>query len=263
LTGNPSGTFEMDDMVNSKPSTHVEEVRTFFEAPDGYFARRGFDIRIRAETVAGFLRNSPCAQVLDVGCGDGSISLPLLDRSTVHKLTLIDVSRGMLQRARQGVSARHQQNVEFVNEDFLTWDAEGQAFDVILCMGVMAHVSSPKAVAEKMISVLRPGGSVLLEITDSYHIVGKLLVWYHQFLELFRPAPYRLNKLRIDEVLSLFVRHGLELRSIFRYALPPPGSQRFLSHESLYRMTRLVFGPTEANRLPTLGNIGLFRLVKV
>ena len=60
-------------------ATKVERVRAVFEDAEWYFSRRAFDIRIRAETVQELVSLRDDARVLDIGCGDGSISpLPLL-----------------------------------------------------------------------------------------------------------------------------------------------------------------------------------------
>src|ERR1700756_4690438 len=76
--------------------SHIEQVRAYFD--DSYYLeQRGFDIRLRAETVDEFTREGHYRNALDIGCGDGSISLPILSRC--DHLTLVDVSQKMLHRA--------------------------------------------------------------------------------------------------------------------------------------------------------------------
>ena len=50
--------------------------------------------------------------ILDIGCGDGSLSLPLLDDRS--RLTLLDFSEGMLERARQNIPPGMNTRVEIV-----------------------------------------------------------------------------------------------------------------------------------------------------
>src|SRR5580692_9200767 len=96
----------------------VDRVRHFFDQPENYLDRRRFDIRVRVETTEAFLKESSFTRILDIGCGDGSISVPLL--SLDRSLTLLDISPNMLALARSRVPAGLMSKVAFVNEDFLT-----------------------------------------------------------------------------------------------------------------------------------------------
>ena len=59
-------------------STKIDQVKSLFESPQPYLKRRRYNINIRAETVQYFLRNREFTRILDVGCGDGSASIPFL-----------------------------------------------------------------------------------------------------------------------------------------------------------------------------------------
>ena len=74
-------------------------------------------MRIRIETVREFLKNPRFGHILDIGCGDGSISLPLL--TTENRLTLLDMSEGMLARAKSGIPAGLSGSVETLKSDFM------------------------------------------------------------------------------------------------------------------------------------------------
>ena len=89
--------------------THLDQVRSLFEEPEWYFSRRAFDIRIRVETVQELVRLSGDARILDIGCGDGSISVPLLTGKT--SLTLLDLSAKMLSIAKSKVPPGLSRNV--------------------------------------------------------------------------------------------------------------------------------------------------------
>ena len=72
----------------------IEKVRTLFDQRAAYLDRRQLDIRLRRETVDRIVQGKQYSEILDIGCGDGSISMPLLNSS--RRLTLIDISSGML-----------------------------------------------------------------------------------------------------------------------------------------------------------------------
>ena len=64
-------------LITSAPSKSPL-VKAVFEDAGRYLNRRRFDIRIRAETIGALVSGASFRNVLDIGCGDGSISLPLL-----------------------------------------------------------------------------------------------------------------------------------------------------------------------------------------
>jgi 2-polyprenyl-3-methyl-5-hydroxy-6-metoxy-1,4-benzoquinol methylase len=242
--------------MTANGTTHVAEVKDFFEAPQGYFDRRQFDIDIRTTTVRELTMNQSIEDILDVGCGNGSISIPLLGANSSRKLTLLDLSEKMLDLARTRLSEEQRQRVRIINDDLMTAEL-GQKYDLVICLGVMAHVDSPKALLDRISSLLKPGGRLILEVTDSFHPVGRMLWLYHYLLTFIRPAGYTLNRLRRRDVFNDCQSAGLHLVTCYRYSLPPPGSQRVASHDSLFRLTRSVFGTPMKNRRAWLGNISI------
>jgi 2-polyprenyl-3-methyl-5-hydroxy-6-metoxy-1,4-benzoquinol methylase len=243
---------------NQAEPVQVELVRSFFDQPQNYLERKRFDMRIRAETTKSFLKGASCTRIIDIGCGDGSVSLPLL--SSDRQLTLLDISSTMLSRARSSVPSSLSGNVEIRQEDFLRAPLENSSYDVVVCMGVLAHVTSPSNVVQKAAALLKPGGTLILECTDSKHFVRRLMALPSRFLALFRPSGYKLNQLTSEEVLGMAATHGLELKAMFRYSWPPPGSQRIFSQELLYRMVRGVFGDVDHDRNQWLGFEHIFYL---
>jgi 2-polyprenyl-3-methyl-5-hydroxy-6-metoxy-1,4-benzoquinol methylase len=245
-----------DIAMLAKDVTHTAQVKAFFEAPEGYFARRSFDIQIRRTTVDELVGAHRCRNILDVGCGDGSISIPLLDMDERRHLTLLDVSQAMLDRAQSRLSPQQRSRTRVIHTDLLEAGLD-QKFDLILCLGVLAHVDSPEKVLQRLRELLKPGGRLILEVTDSYHPVGRLLAAYHWLLSLVRPTTYSLNRLRIRDVFEACRLIGFVPVRSYRYALPPPGSQRIFSHETLFKVTRRCFGTVLDNRLSRLGNIAI------
>ncbi len=238
--------------VEDKPAI----VRSFFDDPTNYLDRRRFDIAIRKETVGDFLKDVNFEHVLDIGCGDGSISIPLLNERT--RLTLVDVSVNMIDAARSHISDHLLKNARLLNQSLNEATLEPHSYDLIICIGVLAHVDSPRDLIDKASSLLKPGGMIISECTDSYHWVGRAQRLYRQVLSLFRPAPYSLNRLSALQVMEMFRDSGLRVKSVFRYSVPPPGTHRVLSQKDMYKAVRLVFGSAGRNRNARVGNQYLF-----
>jgi 2-polyprenyl-3-methyl-5-hydroxy-6-metoxy-1,4-benzoquinol methylase len=232
--------------------TKVQAVRSLFEQPDWYFSRRSYDIRIRMETVRQMVKLPDGAHVLDIGSGDGSVSLPLLTPTT--KVTMLDLSSKMLSLAQSKVPAELQKNVEFINDDFTDVGFGLQSFDVILCIGLLVHVVSPADLIAKMVSLLKPNGKIILECSDAAHFASRFFTCMYRVKSLFRHGKYGLNAVSYAEALEMLRSYGFVPETTYRYSTPFPGINRFLSQETLYKLNRGVFGHTGANRNAWMGN---------
>jgi len=99
-------------------------------------------------------------RILEVGVGTG-ISLPQYSRSS--KLTGIDISEAMLDKARERVRQRRLDNVE----EIAVGDAEAlrypeNAFDVVVAQYVVTAVPNPERALDEFVRVVRPGGEIII-----------------------------------------------------------------------------------------------------
>lgn len=241
-------------------TSKTEQVRSLFEIPAKYLSPRQYDIRIRVETVQKFTETLEFDDMLDIGCGDGSISLPLL--SQCRRLTLLDLSNSMLNLASNRIPADRVSDVELINGDFMSTNLKPESFDIVFCIGVLAHVDSPAAIIRKVANLAKPGAWVILEFTDSFHFWGRPVVLYQHLLKFLRPEPYKLNRLSKLQILNLCQENGLSVSRLYRYGLPPLGSHKFLSQEGMYNLTRNLFGASDHNRQSWMGNQFIYRFQK-
>lgn len=103
------------------------------------------------------------ATVLDVGGGAGHQSLPLAELG--YRVTLLDSSPAMLQRARQRVAERAEpvrDRVELLQAPGESAAAAtgGRTFDAVLCHGVLGYLDSPDAMVAELCRRVAPGGIV-------------------------------------------------------------------------------------------------------
>src|SRR5438309_8780051 len=102
----------------------------------------------------------PGDRVLEVGVGTG-LSLPLYPRDA--RITGIDVSRGMLDKARRRVARRRLANVEALLEmDAEKMDFADASFDKVVAMYVVSVVERPARLLEELHRVCRPDGEIFL-----------------------------------------------------------------------------------------------------
>ena len=233
-------------------NNRIDQVRSFFTQTERYLLRSDYNIRIRAEVVKGFVGDNFFGSILDIGCGNGAISLPLLRQYT--QLTLLDISSSMLSIARSYIPAELADNVKVENEDFMHADLGLQSYDLILCLGVLAHVESPADVIARMVSLLRPNGSIIVQNSDSQHPIGYLVNRYSILRNSLLSMPYRVNRLGGAKLVETFGRYGLKPTAAYRYNLPVPGMARFFSSDSIYKFIKIINGTYANNRRPWLGS---------
>jgi ubiquinone/menaquinone biosynthesis C-methylase UbiE len=227
-------------------SPKLDEVKSLFESPQPYLDRRRYNINIRADTVQYFLRGREFTTILDVGCGDGSASIPLLNPQ--RSLTLLDLSSQMLSIAQSQVPPTVRQNVQAINQDFPAANLAPHSFDVVICLGFLAHVDSPKAIIEKIAQLLRPGGIVIMQSTDSSGFPSRVGIFYRRILGAFGRVNYHYTLTTSTQVIAMFANCGLRLSNIYRYSLPGlPGIDRIFPQRALYKCVRLAYGSAENN----------------
>ena len=116
----------------------------------------------------------PGDRVLEVGVGTG-LSLPLYPAGV--KLTGIDVSREMLDKARRRVAKRGLGDVEALIEmDAERMDFPDASFDKVVAMYVVSVVERPARLLEELHRVCRPHGEIFLvnHVRSDNPIIGAL-----------------------------------------------------------------------------------------
>ncbi len=153
------------------------------------------------------LAGQPGDRILEVGVGTG-LSLPLYPKG-VH-VTGIDVSREMLEKARQRVAQRQLSQVEDIRlMDAERMDFKDGFFDKVVAMYVVSVAPNPTRVVEEMRRVCKPGGEIL--IVNHFRSQNPVLALFERLL-----APLsKLAGFRPDMALDRFIEEtGLEVVSV-------------------------------------------------
>jgi tRNA (cmo5U34)-methyltransferase len=102
------------------------------------------------------------ASLLDIGCGAGNYTLKLLGKLPHLEVTLIDLSRLMLDRATQRIGAVSKHPITALQGDVRDLTLGEKCFDLVVTAAVLHHLrdeSEWRAVFEKVYRALRSGGS--------------------------------------------------------------------------------------------------------
>jgi tetratricopeptide (TPR) repeat protein/2-polyprenyl-3-methyl-5-hydroxy-6-metoxy-1,4-benzoquinol methylase len=126
-----------------------------------------------ANTVTGYLsRKFPFAsfqressghrtELLSAGCGTGQVVLEIA-MAIKARLLAVDLSLSSLGYAKRKTRELGLTSIEFAQGDLLELGVIGRHFDVIECSGVLHHLADPFAGWRVLLSLLRPGGFMLV-----------------------------------------------------------------------------------------------------
>lgn len=98
-------------------------------------------------------------QVLDFGCGMGSVAYYVTKKLPYGHLTCFDISKKWLKVCRKTMSKY--KNVTFINSDFI--NLSSNCFDIIYCHFVLHKVSNLEKIILLLIRTLKKDGLLILK----------------------------------------------------------------------------------------------------
>lgn len=162
--------------------------------------------------------------ILDIGCGNGLSSAPLLRQYTVVG---VDISRRMIGDAIKRADALGKTSSHYFVADAENLPFKGELFDACIGLGILHHVTSPEKTIEQISHCLKKGCSYFgHENNETF-----LRPFFDFFMLLFRlweeeAGEYKL--LSQNELRRICERYGLRL-SVKTYIFLPPHLFNFLS----------------------------------
>jgi tRNA (cmo5U34)-methyltransferase len=147
------------------------DVERFSNLATGQEATVDAALALELVTEAAAAANPNARTVLDVGCGAGNYTLKLLERLPGLEVTLIDLSKPMLERARDRVRQAASAPITCIQGDIRTVELGEGSFDIVLAAAVLHHLRSDEewsAVFGKLHAALRGGGSIwIFDLVES------------------------------------------------------------------------------------------------
>jgi 2-polyprenyl-3-methyl-5-hydroxy-6-metoxy-1,4-benzoquinol methylase len=193
----------------------MNPVQTFFNKTENYLHRR-FEIKLRIELVSHLLGDLVNKKILDAGCGDGSLSLSYLEKNQV---VFCDVAENMLELVKRQIPEKFRSSATLYNGTLEQYPVSDQ-FDVILCIGVLAHVDSVENTIERLSGLIKVKGLLVLQFSDAGH-------WLTRFNLKNSNYGYKLNTIYYKDLLKTCKDYGFILKREVRYHFLLPGMGRF------------------------------------
>lgn len=131
--------------------------------------------------------------VLDVGCGPGTITVDLARLVAPGRVVGIDTAQPVLVKAGELAAARGVENVLFETADVNALPYHEASFDVVHAHQVLQHLPDPVHALREMRRVLRPGGTLAVRDADYGAMVWGpdvpgLADWQRLYREVARAA---------------------------------------------------------------------------
>ncbi|MFD7290190.1 methyltransferase domain-containing protein [Streptomyces sp. NPDC059863] len=108
----------------------------------------------------------PGQDLLDVGCGPGTITADLAGLVAPGTVTAVDAAEDVLDRAREATATAGRDNVRFAVADVHALDFPDDSFDIVHAHQVLQHVGDPVQALSELRRVCRPGGIVAARDAD-------------------------------------------------------------------------------------------------
>ena len=162
-----------------------------------------YDYWMRVEHLARYLWAGDILKdsenVLDVACANG-YGTNLISQK-VKKVVGIDKNERYLDIAR---TKYHRENILYERLDVDSQKIKGN-YDAILCFETLEHVKYPQQLLEKLYSVLKDNGLLLLSVPNSK---------YEKFINGKNKDPYHLNVFEYDDLVELVKAKGFTIMKI-------------------------------------------------
>ncbi|MFE6285078.1 class I SAM-dependent methyltransferase [Streptomyces sp. NPDC057877] len=153
------------------------------------------DLAVRgawAQRLRGWLPERGC-DLLDLGCGTGSLALLAAEQG--HRVTGVDLSPAMVERARAKLAGR---DAAFLVGDAVAPPVGEQRFDAVLVRHVLWTLPDPGRALRHWRGLLRPGGRLVL-VEGVWGTVSPVGIPAERLTALLAPLAERMEVERLSD----------------------------------------------------------------
>lgn len=136
--------------------------------------------------------------VLDLGCGPGTLCLPLAEAHPDLRITAVDASEAMVDLVRTSAEERGLHNLRIATMDAGHIDLDPASFDAVLCNLAFPFFPRPYDSTRELFTVVKPGGQVYFTVPGrntwneffqvAEEVLGDMIQMARPFLSKFTQA---------------------------------------------------------------------------
>ncbi len=167
--------------------------------------------------------------LLDIATGTGEITYAVAATFEFDDLLLNDISPGMVRSCQRVFNARSLAgNITWTNEDAFELLARQppDRFDIILCLGLIAHTGRLQELLADIFTCLRPGGVLIVQSSLTDHLGVWITTLYAR--SPFRRMRHKVRAFSREEIVGAAAAAGFEFAEMRRYGFCLPFGDRIL-----------------------------------
>jgi ubiquinone/menaquinone biosynthesis C-methylase UbiE len=186
------------------------------------------------------LAGASSGRLLDCAAGTGEITCALLKSGRFNHATVVDVSPAMLRSAQDLLTSQIKKaELEFVQSDVFNFKSSDSHFDLILCLGLIAHTGRLDILLPHLKSMLAPAGRIILQTTLTDHLGTRIVRTLTSRSELARRG-YRISWFSQRNIADACDRAGLRILEKRRHSFGVPFGDHLWRWANFHIETRLA-----------------------
>jgi len=189
-------------------NAHKKQVHAFFNSANAYLTGN-MTTEFRKQLITQMLGQIENKKIIDIGCGNGSVSIPFLGTNNV---TFLDFSINMLKEVEKKVPSEFKENYECFHGDVESFQPVIK-FDIAIVLGLLAHVENLNRTVKKISELLKPAGVCIVQITNSQKNITKIINLLSRIKRLISKPNYQytVNDLNEKGIVHAFGENDLKL----------------------------------------------------
>jgi ubiquinone/menaquinone biosynthesis C-methylase UbiE len=185
------------------------------------------------------LAGTSTGRLLDCASGSGEITCALLKSGRFTHATIVDISPAMLQSAKELLTSQITNvELEFVHSDIFNFKPSDSRFDLVLCLGLIAHIGRLDVLLPHLKSMLAPGERIILQTTLIEHVGARIVRALTARRELAQRG-YRISWFSQRDIADACHAAGLRIVEMRRHSMGIPFGDRLWPWANLQLETRL------------------------
>lgn len=173
-------------MPGNDLTIYEEFAHEWWEPGSFHFASLQNITPFRISLIKEFTGSLSGKKVLDLGCGGGLLSKPLIDEGAI--LTGVDISEGSINAAKNATNGKG----EFYCQDIREFNIESK-YDLILLADVIDHIKDYAILIKKASASLKPGGLLFISTINRTFLSKVLAIKVGEGLKLIPPGTHDWN----------------------------------------------------------------------